>query len=249
MAFPAALGAVLAKTRSLTGIGRALSCATSGRHTGRTCFMASCASCTGCVVVASVLLLGIGGALLATTAQLAGIGIAGDSVCDLTRMKACVSQTGGVAGEPMSCAGIYVSQGFGDTPWEHPHTGIDLVCPPETPVFAVADGTFHQRKGAQIACAYPSGRTGGLGNYGELSVGNERFLYGHLDGFVAPDGADVVTGQQLGYEGDTGCATGDHLHFEVMVAGKTVDPCAFLPQGYPDAHSASGLRCWGSALP
>ncbi len=196
-----------------------------------------------------VLVLGIGGALLASTAQLAGIGIGGGSVCALARAAACGSTPGAVAGEPMSCAGLYVSQGFGDTPWEHPHTGIDLVCPPGTPVFAVADGTFHQRKGAEIACAFPVGRAGGLGIYGEIDAGNETFLYGHLEGFALPDGANILAGQRLGYEGDTGCATGYHLHFELMIAGRAVDPCSVLPQGYPDAHDSVGLRCWGSAPP
>ena len=31
----------------------------------------------------------------------------------------------------MNCPKLYVSQGYGDTPWEHPHTGIDIVCPLE----------------------------------------------------------------------------------------------------------------------
>jgi murein DD-endopeptidase MepM/ murein hydrolase activator NlpD len=211
--------------------------------------MASCAGCTGCAGVAALLVLGIGGALLAATAQIAGIGLGGGSVCDLKRAAACASTTAAAAGEPMSCAGLYVSQGFGNTPWEHPHTGIDLVCPPETPVLAVADGIFHQKKGAQIACTFPPGRTGGLGVYGELDTGNETFLYGHLNGFAVADGAEVVAGQRLGYEGDTGCATGDHLHFELMVSGNAVDPCLVLPQGYPDVHDSTGLRCWGAALP
>jgi murein DD-endopeptidase MepM/ murein hydrolase activator NlpD len=211
--------------------------------------MASCAGCIGCTGAAALLVLGIGGALLATVTQLADIGIGGESVCVATQVATCGSTAGAVAGEPMSCTGLYVSQGFGDTPWEHPHTGIDLVCPPGTPVFAVADGTFHQKKGAQIACLFPPGRTGGLGTYAELDAGRDTFLYGHLDGFALPDGANILAGQRLGYEGNTGCATGYHLHFELRIAGRAVDPCPILPQAYPDAHDPTGLRCWGSALP
>jgi murein DD-endopeptidase MepM/ murein hydrolase activator NlpD len=149
----------------------------------------------------------------------------------------------------MSCPGRFVSQWFGDTPWEHPHTGIDIVCPAGTPVIAVTAGTFHRDDGGRIACAFPVGRTGGLGRYGELDAGGSTFLYGHLQAFAAADGARVVAGEVLGYEGATGCATGDHLHFEVLVAHRPVNPCSMLPAGYPDPHDPTGLRCWGSALP
>jgi murein DD-endopeptidase MepM/ murein hydrolase activator NlpD len=149
----------------------------------------------------------------------------------------------------MSCPGLFVSQGFGDTPWEHPHTGIDIVCPAGTPVIAVTAGTFHRENGGGVACAFPVGRTGGLGRYGVLEAGGSTFLYGHLQAFAAADGAYVVAGEVLGYEGATGCATGDHLHFEVLVARGPVNPCSMLPAGYPDPHDPTGLRCWGSALP
>ncbi|MHB8490277.1 MAG: M23 family metallopeptidase [Candidatus Dormibacteria bacterium] len=149
----------------------------------------------------------------------------------------------------MNCPTLYVSQGFGDTPWEHPHTGIDLVCPPETLVVAVADGIFHRDHGEPIRCLYPAQRSGGLGTFGLLDADGRAYVYGHLDAFVAADGAHVTIGQPLGFEGATGCATGDHLHFEVLESGRAVDPCSVLPAGYPDQHSQSGLRCWGSAPP
>jgi murein DD-endopeptidase MepM/ murein hydrolase activator NlpD len=154
-----------------------------------------------------------------------------------------------VVGAPMSCPGLSVSQGFGDTPWEHPHTGIDIVCPSGTRVVAVTAGVFHRERGAPVACLFPAGRRGGLGIYGELDAGSEHFLYGHLEGFAVADGVTVSAGQVLGFEGATGCATGDHLHFEVDVAGKPVDPCPMLPAGYPDPHDPTGQRCWGSAQP
>ena len=149
----------------------------------------------------------------------------------------------------MNCPTLYVSQGFGDTLWEHPHTGIDLVCPPETMVVAVADGVFHRDQGAPVQCSYPVGATGGLGRYGVLVAGGRTYLYGHLGAFVAAEGAQVMAGQPLGFEGATGCATGAHLHFEVLEDGRPLDPCPILPAGYPSQHDHSGLRCWGSALP
>lgn len=194
-----------------------------------------------------VVVLSVGSALVALSAHLVGIG--GDAPCPRDAVIPCTALAGGIVGAPMSCPSLYVSQGFGDTPWEHPHTGIDLVCPPATTVVAVADGVFHRDQGAPIACSYPPGRTGGLGTYGVLDAGSSAYLYGHLAAFAAPDGASVVAGEPLGFEGMTGCATGDHLHFEVLVSGRPVNPCPLLPAGYPDPHDASGLRCWGSALP
>ncbi len=82
-----------------------------------------------------------------------------------------------------------------------------------------------------------------------LSAGGRTYLYGHLEAFAAPDGTHVTIGQPLGFEGATGCATGYHLHFEVLENGRPIDPCPLLPAGYPDPHDSTGLRCWGAAPP
>lgn len=188
---------------------------------------------------------------MAVTATLAGIGGEDQSSCLPTTaaVPACASLIDTVVGAPMSCVGLYASQGFGDTPWEHPHTGIDIVCPPATLIVAVSAGTFHQEHGAPVPCAFPSGHSGGLGTYGELISGDLTFLYGHLEGFAAGNNTPVVAGQPLGFEGESGCATGYHLHFEVVTRGVPIDPCPLLPAGYPSQHDPIGQRCWGSAPP
>jgi murein DD-endopeptidase MepM/ murein hydrolase activator NlpD len=198
-------------------------------------------------MVTGLVALSIGSGLVAATASLVRVG--SDPSCKPRAVTPCAALTENVVGAPMNCSHLYVSQGFGDTPWEHPHTGIDIVCPAATIVVAVADGVFHRALGAPIACSYPAGSTGGLGTFGVLDAGGRTYLYGHLEAFVAPDGARVVVGQPLGFEGATGCATGNHLHFEVLESGRPVDPCPVLPPGYPDAHDPTGLRCWGSAPP
>jgi murein DD-endopeptidase MepM/ murein hydrolase activator NlpD len=210
--------------------------------------MTSCAGCVACLGIVVAVVLALGGALVAATASLLGSGVRADG-CATNAVSPCPALVQADLGVPMSCPGLFVSQGFGDTPWEHPHAGIDIVCGAGTPVTAVTAGIFHRENGGRVACAYPVGRSGGLGVYGELVAGGATFLYGHLKGFAAADGAPVVAGQVLGYEGATGCATGDHLHFEMVVAGKPVDPCSVLPAGYPDPHDPAGLRCWGSAPP
>jgi len=249
VAAPAALAATLARLRSIRALGGAVTRASAG-HTGkrfRSCCLTACAGCAACVVVAGILTLAAGAALVAATASL--VTGAGSDGCRGASRQTCVRAAGARAGVPMNCPGLSVSQGFGDTPWEHPHTGIDIVCPPDTLVVAVVAGVFHRDEGAPSACVFPIGHSGGLGPYGELDAGGFTFVYGHLSGFVAPDGARVIAGQPLGFEGATGCATGAHLHFEVISGGRPVDPCPLLPAGYPAAHDPSGLRCWGSVPP
>ena len=137
----------------------------------------------------------------------------------------------------------------GDTPWEHPHAGMDIVCPPATMVVAVADGVFHRDQGAPIACSYPPGRLGGLGSFGVLSAGGRTYLYGHLEAFAAPDGAHVTIGQPLGFEGllDARPATTFTSRFS-RTDGPSIRAPSF-PAGYPDPHDSTGLRCWGAAPP
>jgi murein DD-endopeptidase MepM/ murein hydrolase activator NlpD len=250
MALPAALGAALSKFRTLHGLAGLASGASSRKQGGRRCCVISCAGCGACACMAGAVLLAAGGALVAVTASLAGIGGGDQGSClSTTAASSCAALADSVVGAPMTCAGLYASQGFGDTPWEHPHTGIDIVCPPATLVVAVRAGTFHQEHGAPVPCAFPSGRTGGLGTYGELISGDLTFLYGHLEGFAAGNDVQVVAGQPLGFEGESGCATGYHLHFEVVTRDAPIDPCPLLPAGYPSQHDPIGQRCWGSAPP
>jgi len=178
-----------------------------------------------------------------------GVGAFLGAVSMIAAVLTAVTGTAGPAVPPITCPGITVSQGFGDTPWEHPHTGIDIVCPRATPVVAIAGGVFQQFHDAGTPCAFFPGLRGGFGTYGLLiEADGVEVLYGHLDGFVAADGQTVAAGTVLGLEGSTGCSTGDHLHFEVRVAGRAVNPCGFLPAGYPDVHQTNG-RCWGAAKP
>jgi murein DD-endopeptidase MepM/ murein hydrolase activator NlpD len=243
-----ALGAAVSKARALQALASALGGSAKGeRGPGKGCCISSCFGCVACVLVIAVVAISLAGALVAGTAALAGVG--GVTVCATEGKTPCAMLTGAEIGAPMNCPGLYVSQGFGDTPWEHPHTGIDIVCPQATVVVAVTTGVFHQMHGPHIACAFPAGHSGGLGTYGALDAGGVTYLYGHLEAFAADDGEKVIAGQPIGFEGATGCATGSHLHFEVEEKGKPVNPCPMFPEGYPNQHDSIGLRCWGTALP
>nr|NIR61167.1 M23 family metallopeptidase [Gammaproteobacteria bacterium] len=102
-----------------------------------------------------------------------------------------------------------------------PHLGIDLVAPRGTPVRAASDGTVRAR-----------GRNGGYGHYVRLDHGfGLHTAYGHLSRYAEGlrPGRRVTRGQVIGYVGSTGRSTGPHLHYEVWMAGRAVDPVDFLP--------------------
>lgn len=96
------------------------------------------------------------------------------------------------------------------------HRGVDFGAPTGTPVYAAGDGTV----------GYAS-RKGGYGNYLMIRHnGTYGTAYGHLSRFargITP-GKKVKQGQIVAYVGSTGISTGPHLHYEVLVNGKQVNP-------------------------
>lgn len=96
------------------------------------------------------------------------------------------------------------------------HKGVDYAAPAGTPILAAQDGTI-----AKI------GRQRGDGLYIRIrhALGIET-AYAHLSHF-APGlrcGSPVHRGEVIGAVGATGIATGPHLHYEVLVKGKQIDP-------------------------
>lgn len=98
------------------------------------------------------------------------------------------------------------------------HAGIDLAGPTGTPIYATADGYVQRSEWA-----------GGYGNLVELSHGRGiQTRYGHLSRSVVNAGDKVKRGQLIAYMGSTGRSTGSHLHYEVRVDGKAVNPIPFM---------------------
>ena len=107
-----------------------------------------------------------------------------------------------------------------------PHLGIDYGAPQGTPVMAVADGS--------VTAAGPNGPSGISINIRHDGVYSTAYKHlSRIDRSVAT-GRRVTMGQVIGYVGATGLATGPHLHYELHVGNRVVDPQSVpLPAGTP----------------
>lgn len=117
--------------------------------------------------------------------------------------------------------GARLSSGFGMR--SHPilgysrmHAGVDFAAPTGTPIYAAGNGTVEF-----------AGVKSGYGNFIQIRHNNRyATAYAHMSGFARGMrvGQRVRQGEVIGYVGSTGLATGPHLHYEVRVAGKPVNP-------------------------
>jgi murein DD-endopeptidase MepM/ murein hydrolase activator NlpD len=125
--------------------------------------------------------------------------------------------------------GARVSSGYGKR--RHPilgytkmHRGTDFSAPSGTPIYAAGDGTLEH-----------AGRNGAYGNYIRIRHnGTYKTAYAHMRRLAKGmrRGKRVQQGQVIGYVGSTGRSTGPHLHYEVHVNGRQVNPRKIkLPSG------------------
>jgi murein DD-endopeptidase MepM/ murein hydrolase activator NlpD len=99
------------------------------------------------------------------------------------------------------------------------HAGVDFPAVSGTPVMAAADGVVLEA----------GWRDGGFGQTVEIEHDQGvTTLYVHLSEILAKPGQRISRGSTIGLVGETGGATGPHLHFEVRVRGAAVDPAAAL---------------------
>lgn len=102
------------------------------------------------------------------------------------------------------------------------HAGLDIAAPGGTPIVAAASGVVVR-----------AGWAGGYGNYTCISHGQVggrglATCYGHQSAILVGYGQRVSRGQLIGRVGTTGDSTGNHLHFEVRLDGRPVDPMGWL---------------------
>jgi murein DD-endopeptidase MepM/ murein hydrolase activator NlpD len=119
--------------------------------------------------------------------------------------------------------------GFGER--NHPllhymksHTGVDWAAPFGTPIFAAGNGTIDE-----------IGVKGGYGKYVRIRHPNGyQTAYGHMTAFARGlnVGSRVRQGQVIGFVGSTGLSTGAHVHFEILINDRFVNPMTVkLPRG------------------
>ena len=119
-----------------------------------------------------------------------------------------------------------ISSGFGMR--EHPlfhvkklHTGVDISLSRGTPLHATADGVISF-----------ADRSAGSGNIVVIEHGHGySTVYAHNTQNLVRSGQTVKRGEIVAYSGSTGFSTGPHVHYEVWVDGKSVNPAPFLKGG------------------
>ena len=104
------------------------------------------------------------------------------------------------------------------------HTGVDWATSYGTPIFASGNGVLEK-----------VGPEGGYGKYIRIKHNNGyETAYGHMSAFAKgmEPGKRVRQGQVIGFVGSTGQSTGPHVHYEILVNGRFVDPLRVkLPRG------------------
>jgi murein DD-endopeptidase MepM/ murein hydrolase activator NlpD len=122
-----------------------------------------------------------------------------------------------------------VTSGFG---WRtHPllhvselHSGVDWAAPPGTPIFAAGNGDIEE-----------IGEKGGYGKYVRIRHANGyETAYGHMTAYARglDVGSHVRQGQIIGFVGSSGLSTGTHVHFEIIINDRFVNPMTIkLPRG------------------
>ena len=128
-----------------------------------------------------------------------------------------------LSGWPVRSGYITSTFGFRKDPYRGRsafHKGVDFAGARGSPVVAVADGvvTF-------------SGKQSGYGNMVEIHHKDGLVTrYGHCQKLLVSEGATIDRGQTIATLGSTGRSTGPHVHFEVLVGGRQVNPLTYIDQ-------------------
>ncbi len=105
--------------------------------------------------------------------------------------------------------------------WGRFHSGNDMAAPLGTPIYATADGVVI--------------KAGWAGAYGRLiKIQNEFGIetrFAHLSAIYVKEGQRVSRGEKIGAMGSSGRSTGSHVHYEIRVNGKAVNPLTYIKAG------------------
>jgi murein DD-endopeptidase MepM/ murein hydrolase activator NlpD len=125
---------------------------------------------------------------------------------------------GAVITQPFGCTSLDLEPFDALCPWHHIHTGIDLAAAAGTDVHSATYGvaaTGFEPSGCGLFVVV-------------VEDAHVRLVYCHLSASRVRPGDSVTPGQVIGLVGDTGLATGPHVHFQVDVDGVPVDPASWL---------------------
>ena len=121
-----------------------------------------------------------------------------------------------------------ITTGYGKYSWGGKHTGVDWAIAKGTPIVAVKAGTVVISKALKNS-------NGTYRSYGEYIVIDHHdgtmtlYAHGLENSRLVSVNEQVAQGQKIMSVGTTGNSTGYHLHFEVRISGKAVDPTNYLP--------------------
>ena len=147
----------------------------------------------------------------------------GDSGSDSNGNSGTTTAPSGGGGWAVPCSYVKLTSPFGNrtsptTGASSYHQGVDLSAPAGTPIYA-------SRAGQVSAATYGSA----AGYYVRINhMDGFSSIYMHMTHYVVSAGQNVSQGQLIGYVGQTGVATGNHLHFGISYNGAYVNPCNYV---------------------
>ena len=97
------------------------------------------------------------------------------------------------------------------------HTGTDIAAPTGTKIKSATDG--------QVVLA---SEQGDYGKHIKVQIGEVSIIYAHCNSLYVKEGDQIAQGQEIAEVGSTGNSTGPHLHFEIRISERTVDPQKIL---------------------
>lgn len=111
------------------------------------------------------------------------------------------------------------------------HKGVDLAGTTGTPIYATADGVVSR-----------ADRFSSYGLYVSIEHGDDyQTRYAHMSGIAVSAGEYVRRGDVIGYIGSTGRSTGPHLHYEIRVAGRAINPVPYMIESESERLAVNDL--------
>lgn len=161
-----------------------------------------------------------------------------------------VSTPAGIGSSPSEAGSPYpwkVTAGYPKYPGGSPHNGMDFGVGIGTKIGAVIGGTVTKSQDDNVNTYY-AWKDGKMDKNTALSRGSgvwikgddgNSYVYWHMSQTAVKKGDRVEAGTLLGYSGESGFATGPHLHFGVMRNGSYVEPADYVTNGLFTASGAS----------